>query len=170
MIRDYYIHNLPWDFRVAQFDYNGQMRRPQSVERATLEVPRLIFLPLHIIILLTTESGTIGPFNISLTMDKKMNNEELQSRRQFFKGAAKAALPILAAVALAGAPTIAKAADVNMGCETCLGTCSGSCKTSCSGTCSCGCSGCRNTCSGTCSCGCSGCRNTCSGSCSCTSR
>ncbi len=84
-----------------------------------------------------------------------MNNEELQSRREFFKKAAKVALPVVAAVALASAPAIVNAAEVNMGCESCLGNCSG---------------GCKNTCSGSCSCGCTGCRNSCVGSCSCTSR
>lgn len=34
-------------------------------------------------------------------MEKNKNNEELQSRREFFKKAAKSALPILGAVVLA---------------------------------------------------------------------
>lgn len=88
---------------------------------------------------------------------KKRNffNEELQSRRQFFKKAAKGALPIFAAIALAGAPAIVKAMEpatyckfgCQHGCEgceyTCKGTCSNSCKESCSTTC-------RGTCSNSC--------------------
>ena len=42
-----------------------------------------------------------------------MNNEELQSRREFFKKAAKGALPIIAAVALASAPAVAEAVNSN---------------------------------------------------------
>ena len=64
-------------------------------------------------------------------MDKKKRNEEIQSRREFFKNAAKGALPILGAVLLANAPVIARAADSEapMGCTgTCTGACYGSCK------------------------------------------
>lgn len=46
-------------------------------------------------------------------MEKKNCNEELQSRREFFKKAAKGVLPILGAVVLAGAPAIVKAAEEN---------------------------------------------------------
>ena len=74
-------------------------------------------------------------------MKQKRKNEELQSRREFFKRAAKGALPILAAVALAGAPGIVKAAkDAPMGCNyncssTCQGSCHGTCRTGCKSTC-----------------------------------
>lgn len=74
-------------------------------------------------------------------MEKKNKNEEIQSRREFFKKAAKGALPILGAVILANAPVIARATDSGapMGCTgTCYGRCDGSCK------------GCRYTCSGGC--------------------
>ncbi len=89
-------------------------------------------------------------------MDKKERNEEIQSRREFFKNAAKGALPILGAVLLANAPVIARAADSEapMGCTgTCTGACYGSCK------------GCSTTCTGTCSHGCKGCSTTCTGGC-----
>ena len=90
-------------------------------------------------------------------MDKKERNEEIQSRREFFKNAAKGALPILGAILLANAPVIARAADAEapMGCtDTCTGACYGSCK------------GCSTTCTGTCSHGCKGCSTTCTGGCS----
>ena len=53
-------------------------------------------------------------------MVKNEKNEELQSRREFFKKAAKGALPILGAVVLASAPGLANAAEsaVEMGCST----------------------------------------------------
>lgn len=53
-------------------------------------------------------------------MEKNKQNEELQSRREFFKKAAKSALPILGAVVLASAPGIANAAEsaAEMGCST----------------------------------------------------
>lgn len=85
---------------------------------------------------------------------KKSNNEELQSRRQFFKNVAKGALPILGAIALANLPLVSKATEP-MGCTgTCTGACYGSCR------------GCSTTCTGTCSHGCRGCSTTCTGGCS----
>lgn len=79
-------------------------------------------------------------------MDEKMKkNEELQSRREFFKKAAKGALPILGAVLLANVPVIAKATEADpMGCSgycrgTCKGGCTGTCGGSCRGTCLTGC-------------------------------
>ena len=97
-------------------------------------------------------------------MHNNKKNEELQTRREFFKRAAKGALPILGAIVLANAPVIMQASEKSpMGCTgTCYGTCYGSCKgcsTTCSGTCS---GSCKVTCSTTCSGTCSGsCRNTC---------
>ena len=44
-------------------------------------------------------------------MEKNEKNEELQNRREFFKKAAKSALPILGAIVLAGAPQILKATE-----------------------------------------------------------
>ncbi len=87
---------------------------------------------------------------------KQNKNEELQSRRQFFKKAAKSALPILGAIALANMPMIAKASETAMGC-------SSGCYTGCSNTCKGGCSyGCGSTCSGKCIGSCSAtCMNSC---------
>lgn len=91
------------------------------------------------------------------------NNEELQSRREFFKKAAKGALPILAAVALSGAPSLIKAAELDpMNCSgSCSFGCGAVCSTSCSGGCKGGCGGacsysCQNTCSGACNGSCRG--------------
>ncbi|MDE7401797.1 MAG: Cys-Xaa-Xaa-Xaa repeat radical SAM target protein [Muribaculaceae bacterium] len=88
-------------------------------------------------------------------MMKQNKNEELQSRREFFKKAAKGALPILGAIALANMPLIAKASE--SGYCTCSGNCSGSCSGSCVSTCraTCG-NSCKGTCSYTCDHGCSG--------------
>ena len=90
-------------------------------------------------------------------MEEKKKNEELQNRREFFKNAAKKALPILGAIALAGAPIISQAAEKEpMGCYfNCEYGCSGSCASSCHG----GCMGCSGTCTG-------GCNGSCMGSCS----
>lgn len=91
-----------------------------------------------------------------LIMKKNATNEELQSRREFFKKAAKGALPILGAIMLANAPVIAKAAEeVPMGCNySCSGGCSGSCSSSCgfgcSGSCKGGCGGCKGACRASC--------------------
>ena len=94
--------------------------------------------------------------------NKKQKNEEVQSRRDFFKKAAKSALPILGAVLLANTPTIVKATEAEpMGCSY------SGCWGSCSGTCSGGCMGCKGTCTGGCQGICGGnCTGSCSGSCS----
>ena len=65
-------------------------------------------------------------------MKKTKNSGELQSRREFFKKAAKGALPILGAIILAGTPSILNASEsAPMGCNnSCYNTCTG-----CRGTC-----------------------------------
>lgn len=91
-------------------------------------------------------------------MKKSEKKEELQSRREFFKRAAKGALPILGAIVLSNAPIFVRAAE-SEGCtcgSSCTGTCDG-CSGSCKGTCR-GCYGCSGTCDGTC-------RGTCRASC-----
>lgn len=87
-------------------------------------------------------------------------DEELQTRREFFKSASKSVLPILGVVALLTCPSLSKAAEV-YGCQY---ACSGSCFGSCQGTCS-------NTCLYTCYYGCKGsCRTACTYTCSGTSK
>lgn len=85
-------------------------------------------------------------------MKEKKNNEELQSRRDFFKRAAKSALPILGAIALTQLPFVAKSIESN-GCDY---TCSISCQNDCYGSCRYECkTTCKGTCSGSCKYGCS---------------
>lgn len=81
-----------------------------------------------------------GQKNLSFMSNKK-ENEELQSRREFFKKAAKAALPVVGAVVLAGLPTTE--ATAQWGCNGCDGSCQG------------GCLGCSGGCGGDCSQACS---------------
>ncbi len=90
-------------------------------------------------------------------MDNNKKNEELQSRREFFKSAAKAALPVIGAVVLSQLPTNLFAAETEEnGCDWgCSGSCWSSCQSSCRGYCSAGCTG---TCTG-------GCKAACSNSC-----
>ena len=98
--------------------------------------------------------------------EKKEKVEEIQSRREFFKSAAKKALPILGAVALTSMPvfSVAKESKAEMGCEgmgssscflgcdqSCKGGCAGSCNILCQGSCQ---TGCLQSCYGTCSGGC----------------
>ncbi len=87
----------------------------------------------------------------------KKQNEEIQSRRDFFKKTVKSALPILGAVLLANAPTIVKAAESEIDPMGCGYTCSGSCKNACTS--------CKYDCSGSCKNTCTGCKYECSGSC-----
>ena len=100
-----------------------------------------------------------------------MENNNLKSRREFFKEAARKALPIIGAVALMSNPVIAKAVEnENLGCNgycaqhcssgcasTCTGRCVGTCEHSCQGTCTDACArGCAGYCNHTCSGGCRG--------------
>lgn len=85
-------------------------------------------------------------------MDKN-KNEELQSRREFFKSAAKAALPVLGAVVLGSLPINVQATETgcNFGCtSSCYGSCSGKCNIGCSGGCAGSCGGCRGACMSSC--------------------
>lgn len=99
---------------------------------------------------------------------KGNKKEEIQSRREFFKNAAKKALPILGAIALTQLPFVAKShesqitQDCNFGCT---GSCWGSCSSTCGGNCTYGCQGnCKGDCMGSCRNGCDGsCQSRCSG-------
>ena len=105
----------------------------------------------------------------------KKQKEEIQSRRDFFKKAAKTALPILGVALLASNPIVAKATEnLSTYCDHCNSNCTNGCKTGCQRSC-------RNTCAEHCegntrkvgpaSCGwcdglCAGCSGQCSGQCS----
>ena len=90
-------------------------------------------------------------------MDQKKRNEEIQSRREFFKNAVRSALPILGTILLANVPMVSKAVqEEKMNCsysctawcaDNCSGRCKGGCTTACERTCS---SYCNSTSSGTC--------------------
>ena len=93
--------------------------------------------------------------------EKMEKHDELQSRRDFFKKAAKGVLPIIGAVVLASTPLLSNAAEKNpMGCDYgcslacrdgCQGSCQGQCVRTCTGRCDEGCyTGCRYDCSGSC--------------------
>ena len=85
---------------------------------------------------------------------KSTKSEETQSRREFFKSAAKAALPILGVAVLANIPSVKTFASTE--CDGCYGGCTGSCTGTCHGSCKTGCGAtCEGTCYGSChgSCG-----------------
>ena len=88
----------------------------------------------------------------------KKENDEIQSRRDFFKKAAKAALPILAIVTLPSILTSCEPDDdgVTSGSSSGCGKCNGSCSGGCDATC-------RYKCSGGCKTGCLGVRSSTSG-------
>lgn len=70
-----------------------------------------------------------------------MNNEELQSRREFFKRAAKAALPVIGAIVLANMPI--QEIKSCTGCQkSCVGSCEGTCEGTCLNHCKLNCSSC----------------------------
>ncbi len=94
-------------------------------------------------------------------MENKEKHEELQSRRDFFKKAAKTALPILGAIVLSSTPLLSQAHESQneMGCsyckDTCLASCRGTCNGECKGACKYECTGgCKSSCSGRCKHGC----------------
>lgn len=95
-------------------------------------------------------------------MKKNDSKKELHSRREFFKRAAKGALPIIGAIILASAPSLLNAAEKTP--MDCGYSCKGSCSGGCDGSCQWGCGG---TCKGTCD---SGCRTTCTSGCRWSSR
>lgn len=78
-------------------------------------------------------------------------NKDLQDRREFFKEAAKKALPVIGAVVLLSNPVLAKAMqNESLGCNNgCTGSCQG-----CRGGCTNQCTGCGSYCSKNCSAGC----------------
>lgn len=93
-------------------------------------------------------------------MEEKKQNEELQSRREFFKQAAKKTLPVLGAIALMSSPIIAKAAEKEpMGCNSgCTGYCDGTCTSACARLCN----SCQSNCTGSCKWNCQArCRDNC---------
>lgn len=94
-----------------------------------------------------------------IIMKNEKRNEELQSRRDFFKKTVKMALPIIGAIVLANTPDVLKASEkAPMGCsdDGCSYTCNLSCQGDCSGSCRYGCSTtCKGTCSGSCKYSCS---------------
>ena len=66
--------------------------------------------------------------------------QELQSRREFFKRAAKGALPILA-FTMFGSALSSCGDDDEPKPSSCVNSCSGSCKSDCSGSCKWSCAG-----------------------------
>ena len=95
--------------------------------------------------------------------NKENKNEEIQSRREFFKEAAKKTLPLLGALMIANIPLKSLAnerTDCDYACTySCSGSCAGSCDRTCyqgcDGLCYQGCStGCSNSCYFSCSAGC----------------
>lgn len=86
-------------------------------------------------------------------MEEQNPNDKPQSRREFFKNAAKKALPIFGAIAMSQLPFRLNASDSDTndpwGCRnfcsgctgSCTGACTGACARSCSGGCSSGCKG-----------------------------
>ena len=108
-------------------------------------------------------------------MKDQKKNEELQSRRDFFRNAAKAALPILGAVFLANNSMLAKAMEKSAEyCSHCNSNCTNGCRTAChrgcGNNCYVGCEGYTRSHGGygceTCRSACMGCQSQCSGTCS----
>lgn len=79
-------------------------------------------------------------------MNEKNKQEEIQTRREFFKKAAKTALPVLGAAILSSVPFADATAQWG-----CYGMCSSNCTGSCEGGCNDSCYGsCKGTCNASC--------------------
>ena len=89
-------------------------------------------------------------YNLAKQAMENNKSNETQNRREFFKEAAKKALPIIGAVALMSNPVVARAIENEA--TGCNNGCTGSCNYTCSGTCVGACSQqCQSSCKGTCS-------------------
>ena len=152
--RLYYLYSYSVRLRRCSSFSDGQCESLYRAGEQRIQAFTLFYIPI---------SPIREPIGHDGGIMKQNKNEELQSRREFFKRAAKGALPILGAIALANMPVIANAGESAMGCKYgcstgCYTACQGSCKSSCSGSCKNGCDGCKYTCSGSC-------KNSCSGTC-----
>lgn len=92
---------------------------------------------------------------------KNKKYDEVQSRREFFKKAAKSSLPILGAIVLANIPLASKSSNINVEsscyCYGCVGGCNDSCYAYCTGECRYTCVGdCNRSCLKSCYGGCYG--------------
>lgn len=93
--------------------------------------------------------------------------DKIISRRSFFKTAATAALPIIAAITMPALlssceidePYLEEGGGSSTGCTTCKGGCGGGCTSNCGVSCG---GACKGSCGGNCS---YGCGNTCRGAC-----
>ena len=74
-----------------------------------------------------------------MTERKKTRNEELQTRREFFKKAAKGMLPMLGA--FIATPTILTTLTSCGGCDGCEAACQDDCEATCTGSCVTSCTG-----------------------------
>ena len=65
-------------------------------------------------------------------MSKKLENEELQTRRQFFKKAAKSVLPMLGVIAVGPSVIMSSLTSCSSnGCDSCEAACMDNCDTAC---------------------------------------
>lgn len=134
----YYIHIWRGLSRCSVQQHRA-MRRPLSVKRATMRVPRLVFIADTHYFINNDRIWNYRSVQNFLNMHEKMNNEELQSRREFFKNAAKSALPMFAFAAFGQTLLTSCERDDDKGSSGCGKSCSGSCEGDCAGDCDDGC-------------------------------
>ena len=155
----WYISYIAWKSQLLVLAICGLFLPPQGVERVLGTVSTLfLYIGLSVFLLFCQWRETSWRFlNLKITMEKKMNNEELQSRREFFKRAAKAALPVVGAVVLSNVP-FQQIHGTTLGCDYCSHSCEGFCDSHCRNSCSINCTGtCWLGCDGTCKNSCEGC-------------
>ena len=133
------------------------MRRPDCRDRRG-RINSHAFLFPNFNIIIHAEFGSRRQINFCTIMQKGKKDQELQSRREFFRRVSTKTLPILGAVVLG--PAISLTTLTSCGCDECsamcMDNCEGGCVASCQGSaktdsCSSCASSCSNTCSNTCS-------------------
>ena len=150
------------------YPYMGAMREPEYRDRRGGTNSHVFFVSRLKIISINAEFGSSGgSIKTSNVMKQTKKSEELQSRREFFKSAAKKVLPIIGAIAF-GPQLLASCGGGNDdvgGCKDCSQVCASNCSSDCA-------SECTNMCSDTCTSSsaqtsnqCSTCYNTCKGGC-----
>lgn len=93
----------------------------------------------------------------------KIKNEEILSRRGFFKKAAKGTLPMIALIGFGSVQTLFTSQVAAQGCQDCTGACRNDCTSACRDNCV---GDCRDNCKGDCRDNCKGdCRNDCTSAC-----
>ena len=148
-----FLHIIPWRGLAALLILSDRQRRPE------LGISKSKTPTSFLCIFLNQNSAAPGSserqWKSHRIMKKNDRKEELQSRRDFFRNAAKMALPVIGAIVLSKSIVVQAAEKTPQGCYySCTAVCANDCSTQCARVCN----YCRITCEG-------GCKETCHAKC-----